>query len=73
LLVVDRASGSAWPQSHLLPLGRQIPDISFRDDLLGQQLDLAAGGRPRSCRACASSAAISSRVRPTDAETREQV
>jgi hypothetical protein len=29
----------------LLPLGQQIPDISFQDNLLGQQLDLAPGGQ----------------------------
>ncbi len=45
LLVVDRASGGAWSQPHLLPLGHEIPDISFRDNLLGQQLDLAPGGQ----------------------------
>ena len=27
LLVVDRASGGAWSQSHVLPLGHEIPDI----------------------------------------------
>jgi len=45
LLVVDRASGGAWSQPHLLPLGGELPDISFRDGLLGQQLDLAPGGQ----------------------------
>jgi hypothetical protein len=45
LLAVDRASGGPWSTPHPLPLGREIPDISFRDDLLGQQLSLAPGGR----------------------------
>lgn len=45
LLAVDRASGGPWSPPHPLPLGREIPDISFRGDLLGQQVSLAPGGQ----------------------------
>jgi len=45
LIAVDRASGGRWSAPHALPLGREIPDISFRDDLLGQQVSLAPGGQ----------------------------
>src|SRR5262249_51225369 len=46
LVAVDRAAGGTWSRPHPLPLGREIPDISFREeDLLGQQIDLAPGGQ----------------------------